>query len=155
VIVFEGGVHPRFTIGESMILETSEAMRALAESAGMVIDPEGRFTRCDEDGNVLYFLINQESNGFSAEAMKSMTTHGVTFLLDVPRVAGGERVLAQMFEQARRFADSLHGALVDDNRHPLSEKALEPIRRQVMQYQGAMSARQLAAGGPLALRLFS
>ncbi|MFN8439495.1 MAG: NAD(P)/FAD-dependent oxidoreductase [Caldilineaceae bacterium] len=31
VIVFEGNVHPRFTIGESMILETSEAMRALAE----------------------------------------------------------------------------------------------------------------------------
>jgi len=31
VIVFEGGQHPRFTIGESMILETSEAMRALAE----------------------------------------------------------------------------------------------------------------------------
>jgi FADH2 O2-dependent halogenase len=31
VIVFEGGQHPRFTIGESMILATSEAMRALAE----------------------------------------------------------------------------------------------------------------------------
>jgi FADH2 O2-dependent halogenase len=31
VIVFEGGLHPRFTIGESMILETSEVMRALAE----------------------------------------------------------------------------------------------------------------------------
>jgi tetracycline 7-halogenase / FADH2 O2-dependent halogenase len=31
VVVFEGGSHPRFTIGESMILETSEAMRALAE----------------------------------------------------------------------------------------------------------------------------
>lgn len=31
VIVFEGGQHPRFTIGESMILETSEAMRTLAE----------------------------------------------------------------------------------------------------------------------------
>jgi tetracycline 7-halogenase / FADH2 O2-dependent halogenase len=31
VIVFEGGTHPRFTIGESMILETSEAMRTLAE----------------------------------------------------------------------------------------------------------------------------
>lgn len=31
VIVFEGGTHPRFTIGESMILETSEMMRALAE----------------------------------------------------------------------------------------------------------------------------
>ncbi len=31
VIVFEGSSHPRFAIGESMILETSEAMRALAE----------------------------------------------------------------------------------------------------------------------------
>src|SRR5512134_2556932 len=31
VIMFEAGVHPRFTIGESMILETSECMRALAE----------------------------------------------------------------------------------------------------------------------------
>jgi len=31
VIVFEAGTHPRFTVGESMILETSEVMRALAE----------------------------------------------------------------------------------------------------------------------------
>ena len=31
VVVFEGGVHPRFAIGESMILETSEMMRALAD----------------------------------------------------------------------------------------------------------------------------
>ncbi|MGH7782615.1 MAG: FAD-dependent monooxygenase, partial [Candidatus Binatia bacterium] len=31
VVTFEAGVHPRFTIGESMILETSETMRALAE----------------------------------------------------------------------------------------------------------------------------
>ncbi|MCB0092898.1 MAG: NAD(P)-binding protein, partial [Caldilineaceae bacterium] len=31
VIVFEAGTHPRMAIGESMILETSEAMRALAE----------------------------------------------------------------------------------------------------------------------------
>ena len=31
VIVFEAGVHPKFAIGESMILETSEIMRALAE----------------------------------------------------------------------------------------------------------------------------
>lgn len=31
VIVFEGGQHPKFAIGESMILETSEMMRALAQ----------------------------------------------------------------------------------------------------------------------------
>ena len=31
VIIFESGAHPRFAVGESMILETSEVMRALAE----------------------------------------------------------------------------------------------------------------------------
>lgn len=31
VIVFEAGVHPKFAVGESMILETSETMRAMAE----------------------------------------------------------------------------------------------------------------------------
>ena len=31
VVVLEAGVHPRFAIGESMILETSETLRAMAE----------------------------------------------------------------------------------------------------------------------------
>ena len=130
-------------------------LRALAESAGMTIDPEGRFARFDDEGKLLFVLINQETQGFSAESMRTMTTHGVTFLLDVPRVANGDRVLIQMVELARRFADSLHGALVDDNRRPLSEGGIEPIRRQVVQYQTAMATRQLPAGGALALRLFS
>lgn len=130
-------------------------LRALAESAGMVIDGEGGFSRRDDDGRLLFVLTNQEANGFSAESMRTMTTHGVTFLLDVPRVANGDRVLTQMVELARRFADALHGALVDDNRRPLSENAIEPIRRQIVQYQTAMATRQLTAGGALAQRLFS
>jgi len=130
-------------------------LRALAEAAGMALDVEGRFVRRDDDGKVLYILVNQEAAGFSAESMKSMSTHGLTFLLDVPRVAHGDRVFNQMVDLARRFAEALHGTLVDDNRRPLSEGALEPIRRQVMQYQAAMAAQKLPAGGPLALRLFS
>ncbi|HRL78632.1 MAG TPA: cell division protein ZipA C-terminal FtsZ-binding domain-containing protein [Candidatus Accumulibacter phosphatis] len=130
-------------------------LRSLAESAGMVLDGEGRFVRRDEEGRLLYALLNQETQGFSGESIRSQTTHGVTFLLDVPRVANGDRVLSQMVEQARRFADALHGQLVDDNRRPLSESAIEPIRRQVLQYQLAMAHRQLPAGGPLAQRLFS
>lgn len=130
-------------------------LRALAEAAGLALDGEGRFVRCDDEGNVLYLLTNQEAAGFSAETMKSMHTHALTFLLDVPRVAHGERVFNQMVDLARRFAEALHGALVDDNRRPLSEGALEPIRRQVGQYQAAMAARQIPAGGPLALRLFA
>lgn len=130
-------------------------LRALAEAAGMALDVDGRFVRRDDDGNVLYVLTNHEAAGFSAESMKTMNTHGVTFLLDVPRVAHGDRVFNQMVDLARRFAEALHGALVDDNRRPLSEGALEPIRRQVIQYQAAMAAHNLPAGGPLALRLFA
>jgi FtsZ-interacting cell division protein ZipA len=130
-------------------------LRALAEAAGMALDVEGRFVRRDDDGNVLYVLTNQEAAGFAAESMRTMSTHGLTFLLDVPRVAHGDRVFNQMVDLARRFAEALHGSLVDDNRRPLSEGALEPIRRQVIQYQAAMAAQNLPAGGPLALRLFS
>lgn len=130
-------------------------LRALAEAAGMVIDGDGRFVRCDEDGNVLYVLLNLEASGFSVDAMKTMSTHGITFLLDVPRVAHGERVFNQMVDLARRFAEVLRGTLVDDNRRPLSEVGLEPIRRQVGEYQAMMAAQNLPAGGSLTRRLFS
>lgn len=130
-------------------------LRALAEAAGMTIDAEKRFVRRDDDGNLLYLMLNQDASGFSADMMKTMSTHGVTFLLDVPRVAHGDRVFNQMVDQARRFAEVLHGALVDDNRRPLSENALEPIRRQVGQFQSLMAAHQFPAGSPLAKRLFS
>ena len=130
-------------------------LRALAEAAGMTIDGAKRFVRRDEEGNVLYVLLNQDNSGFSAETMKTMSTHGVTFLLDVPCVAHGERVFNQMVDLARRFADVLHGALVDDNRRPLSENALEPIRKQIVQFQAQMTAQHLPAGTPLTQRLFS
>ena len=130
-------------------------LRALAEAAGMVIDDQGRFVRCDDDGNVLYTVLNQESSGFSVESMKTMTTHGLTFLLDVPRVSHGERVFNQMVDLARRFADVLKGVLVDDNRRPLNESSLEPIRRQVGQFQALMAVENMPAGDPLTRRLFS
>jgi hypothetical protein len=129
-------------------------LRALAEAAGMAIDG-GRFVRRDDDGNVLYALLNQDAAGFSVETMRSMSTYGVTFLLDVPCVANGERVFGQMVDLARRFADVLHGVLVDDNRRPLTEAAFEPVGRQIGHYQAMLAERQLPAGSRLTQRLFS
>ncbi|MDS4075248.1 MAG: cell division protein ZipA C-terminal FtsZ-binding domain-containing protein [Candidatus Accumulibacter sp.] len=141
-------------ISQGMIFPGTK-LRALAESAGMTLDGEGRFARIDDAGNVLFVLINQQSEGFASETIRSLTTHGVTFLLDVPRVASGDRVLSQMVDTARRFAESLRGVVVDDNRRPLVDNAIEPIRKQVAQYQGSMAARQMPAGGKLAQRLFA
>jgi FtsZ-interacting cell division protein ZipA len=130
-------------------------LRALAEAAGMAIDEGGRFVRCDDDGNVLYALLNQDVTGFSPETIRSMSTHGVTFLLDVPCVANGERVFGQMVDLAQRFADVLRGALVDDNRRPRTEASLEPVSRQIRHYQAMLAERQLPAGSRLTQRLFS
>ena len=130
-------------------------IRSLAEAAGMVVDAEGRYVRCNDEGHVLYLLLNQEDSGFFAETMKTMSTRGLTFLLDAPRVAHGERVFDQMIGDAQRFAETLRGTLVDDNRRPLSSASLDPIRRQIAQYQATMASRQFPAGGVMALRLFS
>jgi hypothetical protein len=131
-------------------------IRALAEAAGMVLGVDGLFTRYDDNGRAQFSLQNYESTQFSADALRTLTTHGLTFLLDVPRVDHGERVFMQMSEIARRFADTLQGALVDDNRQPLSESQLDHIRREFIgKPQATMASFGLNAGSPQALRLFS
>ena len=131
-------------------------IRALAEAAGMALGVDGLFTRYDDNGRAQFSLQNYESTPFSADALRTVTTHGLTFLLDVPRVDHGERVFMQMSEIAKRFADTLQGALVDDNRQPLSESQLDHIRREFIgKPQATMASFGLPAGSPQALRLFS
>ncbi len=131
-------------------------IRALAEAAGLVLGIDGVFTRYDEAGIAQFSLQNYESTQFTADSIRTMTTHGLTFVLDVPRVDHGERVFGQMTELARRFAETLQGALVDDNRQPLSESQLEHIRREFIgKPQASMASFGLPAGSPQALRLFS
>lgn len=131
-------------------------IRALSEAAGMVLGADGLFTRYDDVGRAQFSLQNFESTPFSPDALRNLTTHGLTFLLDVPRVDHGERVFMQMTEVAKRFADTLQGALVDDNRQPLSDSQLDHIRREFIgKPQATMASFGLAAGSPQALRLFS
>ena len=131
-------------------------IRALAEAAGMVLGSNGLFTRYDDAGRVQFSLQNYETTPFSAEALRTMTTHGLTFLLDVPRVDHGERVFMQMTELAKRFAETLQGVLVDDNRQPLSDTQLDHIRREFIgKPQVTMAEYGIPAGSPQAQRLFS
>jgi len=131
-------------------------IRALAEAAGMTLGLDGLFTRHDDAGRAQFCLQNYESTQFSPDSLRSLSTHGLTFLLDVPRVDHGERVFQQMAELARRFAETLNGALVDDNRQPLGEAQLDHIRREFIgKPQATMQSFGLPAGSPQALRLFS
>lgn len=131
-------------------------IRALAEAAGMVLGIDGLFTRYDDEGRPQFSLQNYETAQFTPDTVRTLSTHGLTFLLDVPRVDHGERVFMQMTELAKRFAETLQGALVDDNRQPLSDSQLEHIRREFIgKPQATMASFGLPAGSAQALRLFS
>jgi len=131
-------------------------IRALAEAAGMVLGDDGAFTRYDDDGRSQFTLQNFETTRFSRESMLNLSTHGLTFVLDVPRVAHGERVFQQMVELAKRFAETLQGTLVDDNRQPLNDVQLDHIRREFIgKPQATMASYGIPAGSAQALRLFS
>jgi FtsZ-interacting cell division protein ZipA len=130
-------------------------IRALAEAAGLHLQSGGVFHCHDEQGGVLFSLDNQESEPFLIDRIRNITTPGITFLFDVPRVANGVRVFDKMVAMSRSFSDSLDGMLADDNRALLSDSGLDRIRAQLRAIYAAMEQRGIKAGGPLALRLFS
>jgi len=130
-------------------------IRALAEASGFVLESEGVFRYRDSETNaILFSLGNFESTLFLPSNMRTLTTHGITFLLDVPRVANGERVFEQMAHIARLFASTLNGILVDDNRVPLSENGIKKSKKQLRDLQAVMAENDIPAGSQIALKLF-
>ena len=130
-------------------------LRALAEASGLKLASDGTFQYRDDRGVVLYSLTNHEAAPFSADAIKQLSTHGITFLFDVPKVGNGVRGFDQMILVARQFADSLKGTLVDDNLKNLSDDGIAKIKQQLSGIYAKMDARRIPAGGQRALRLFS
>ena len=129
-------------------------IRALAEASGFRLESDGVLKYRDDGNNILFALSNYESPPFLPENMKSLTTHGVTFLLDVPRVAYGERVFDQMTHLAKIFSNTLGGIMVDDNRVPLSNSGILRSKQQLNEIQTSMKKNHINAGSASALRLF-
>lgn len=130
-------------------------IRALAEASGFRLESDGVFKYRDGETNeVMFVLGNFESAPFLPANMRTLATHGITFLLDVPRVANGERVFDQMAHIARLFSSTLNGILVDDNRVPLSETGVKRSRQRLADIQSAMATHHIVAGSETALNLF-
>jgi ZipA-like protein with FtsZ-binding domain len=130
-------------------------IRELAQNAGFKLEPDGVFHYSDEHRRTLFTLDNHEPAPFLPERIRSLSTKGLTLLLDVPRAAAGGDVLERMIGIANEFAAALGGLLVDDNRATLSETGIARIRDQVRSIHATMDARGIPAGSPRALRLFS
>jgi hypothetical protein len=130
-------------------------IRGLAESAGLKIGRDGRFHRPGEDGVELFTLVNLEPMPFHPETMKTLQTRGITALFDVPRVPPSSAAFRRFVDFAHQLEQTLGGVLVDDNRKPIGQAALEAITQQLAHIHRTMEAARIPAGSPAALRLFS
>jgi hypothetical protein len=130
-------------------------LRELAEAAGMRLEPDGVFHCRDAAGRTLFTLDNHEPMPFVPEQIRTMTTGGVTLLIDVPRVPDGARAFDQMVAAGRELARGLGGTLVDDNRVALTDAGVAKIRTQLVAIQLRMADQGIVAGSRRARRLFS
>lgn len=127
----------------------------LAQEAGMAFTRNGTFELRDDAGSPLFSLSNREPRPFHNATGAGLTTRGVTFLLDVPRVADGLGAYDRMTRLANRFAEALGATVVDDNLAPLSPNGIATIRSQLDKIFEALETHGYPAGSPIALRLFS
>lgn len=130
-------------------------LRGLAESAGMRLMPDGLFHYFDDQGADLFALGNLDPTPFSAESMKHISTHGVTFIFDVPKATGGVQAFNQMLLAARQFTVRLSALMVDDNRKELSDAGIDRIRQQLAAIYATMEAHRIHPGSAQAGRLFA
>jgi len=141
-------------IGSESHTFSGSKIRALAESAGLAIGRDGRFHRAGDDGTELFSLANLEPMPFHPETIGTLQTRGVTVLFDVPRVPASAAAFRRFIDFAHQVEHALGGVLVDDNRKPIGQAALEAIGQQLERIHHTMQARGIPAGGRLALRLF-
>lgn len=130
-------------------------VRAFAEAAGMKLADDGAFYFRTDEGVALYSLCNLDPEPFTPESIKTLSTHGITLLLDVPKTPNGARVFDQMLAVARQMANTLGGLVVDDNRRPFTDAGADGIRGQLKDIYRRMDEMQVPSGGELASRLFS
>ncbi|GHD61118.1 cell division protein ZipA C-terminal FtsZ-binding domain-containing protein [Jeongeupia chitinilytica] len=126
-----------------------ERVRLFAEQAGLARGADGLFHYRSESGKALFSLVNQDQSPFGN------TSEGLTFLFDVPRVAGGLPVFDHLSDIAQQLANLLAGDLVDDSGRPLAPGSIANIRRQLTNIYAQMDDRGIAPGSMAALRLFA
>ena len=130
-------------------------LRGLAEATGFCLQGDGAFHYQDELGRTLFSLGAMDGQMFSPDTLRTQTLQGLTLSLDVPRVPEGAQAFVRMNVVAQQLAQALGGVVVDDNKAPVDERAVGIIRGKISEFQLAMAQRDIEAGGPLALRLFS
>ena len=79
----------------------------------------------------------------------------ITLSLDVPQVHRAEQPFVRMRDTAIALAASMEGIITDDNGEVIRVEGMDAIGAELEKLYDTLDARDLAAGSPLARRLFS
>jgi FtsZ-interacting cell division protein ZipA len=132
----------------------SEVAR-VAQNLEMSLQADGAFHLLDTRGYTLYSLCNIDATPFQHHTFNHMRVKGLTLLLDVPRVLLPVQRFDEMVVLARRLAQDLAAAVVDDHRMVLSDASLARIHGQIAAIEARMLSADIQPGSARARRLFA
>jgi len=120
-----------------------EALQSIVSNRGYIARPDGKYLALDAAGQVIFTIS------------LTMQSPQITLLLDVPRANPAAQPFSRMAIAANDLAQALGGSVVDDTLRPLTPQALHEIDVQLQGRYDEMTEAGVAAGSPLALRLFN
>lgn len=123
-------------------------LKKALERQGFNSQTGGKLTMPDGEGGTLFSLLTNVPT-------REESTHLLTLLLDVPRIAPERDGFGNMVSCARTLAARLDASIVDDSGQVLSDPALDDIAGQVKAFYQEMAAAEIPAGSRRALRLFN
>ena len=127
-----------------------DTVREAAMAVGFQLESDGVLGYPDASGQRLFAL--QMPAARIADGLPAPT---ISLLLEVPCVDRGERAFDRMMAIAQELADALDGIVVDEQRRPITDRFVLPVRQQIVDLQARMAAQGVPPGSLLALRLFS
>jgi hypothetical protein len=100
-------------------------------------------------------VLSFDSQAALAEDPAQSAIRDITLHLDVAQVDRAEQAFQRMREAAFELARTMDGVVTDDDGHPLAPQTMEVIGSELETLYNTLELRDLAAGSPIARRLFS
>jgi hypothetical protein len=130
-------------------------VQAVASQDGLLLSRDGtRFVKLDAKQSPVFMLQFGDTN-FLRDDLTYKGGQMITLVLDVPVADEDILPFRLMCDYAKSLAERIGGRVVDDQRRPLPENALQSIDKQLMTLYAKLEQAGIPAGSPATRRLFS
>lgn len=108
-----------------------------------------------QEGLPPVLVLGFDSQAALADDPAQSAIRDISLHLDVAQVDRAEHAFERMREAAAALAQAMEGVVTDDNGQPLASQTMDVIGTELQTLYDTLEQRDLAAGSPLARRLFS